>query len=155
MRFVDDANAVPWPRRGPVANLLVYGALLLTIAVSPILAFIAYFDDWGRLAVTVSIAMTVGISGYYTIAWIGISREQQRAKRLAETGIRASAEVVASHWGIVNEQRGAVLTLRITGPGIEPFQTVHRTEAKPGQEIGDRLPVLVDPTDHTTFAIIT
>ena len=153
MRFVDDGNAVEWPRRGPVGNLLVYGALLLAILASPTLAYFAYFDDWGGLAVATSIAMTIAISGYYSVAWISIRRDQQRANRLATSGISASAQVLASQWCIVNEENGVALTLRITGPGFEPFQTVHRTELKPGQEVGARLPALVDPTDYTTYAI--
>lgn len=153
MRFVDDGNAVDWPRRGPIGNLLVYGALLLAILASPTLAYYAYIDHWGRLAVATSIAMTVAISGYYSVAWIIINREQQRANRLATAGIKASAEVLASQWCIVNDENGVALTLRITAPGIEPFQTVHRTEEKPGQQVGARLPALVDATDNTTYAI--
>ncbi|WP_280399388.1 hypothetical protein [Nocardia carnea] len=131
---------------GPVAGAITYVIAAGLILTGPIVAWTASPADAlcpGIITFPIGIALAV-----QTFEWRGTER------RFRAAGVVATAEITA-----VRIRRGgespdvAELRVRISGPGIEPFEAECEVPAvAPAPRVGDRLHVVVDPADNA-FAI--
>ncbi|KXK59933.1 hypothetical protein AWW66_21665 [Micromonospora rosaria] len=85
------------------------------------------------------------------------SRLRERARRelhrLEAVGVAATAEITAVRPTSLGEESGVELSLLISGPGFEPFESTSQCKDDPALTVGARLNAVVDPTDRL-YAIV-
>ncbi|QLQ38212.1 hypothetical protein [Micromonospora robiginosa] len=140
-------------RIGPIGALLcrvmflaicLPGPVLLVAAVSQSRSLSAT-DFWGLLAgglLTTIVGVGFGVWGLRLV-----TRSRRDMRRLAATGVAATAEVlaVANHLG---EDPGLRLRLRISGVGFATFEVEAVRPDDPALVPGALLPVVVDPASR-------
>ncbi|MBB5874125.1 hypothetical protein F4553_007559 [Allocatelliglobosispora scoriae] len=151
----------PWQATvpfGPAGRLLASTLCVLVCLPGPVLLFFAATvgeitagERWGLAAGGVFTTL-VGVFWAVVIGrWERSARRD--AERLNEVGVTAVAEIVAIAPAIVGDDNGIALSLRISGPGVEPFDAVSECMADPSLVVGARLAAVVDPADNL-FAIV-
>ncbi|MEV0734172.1 hypothetical protein [Polymorphospora sp. NPDC050346] len=96
-----------------------------------------------------------------TVSCVGLARFESRLngqarrdqRRLETIGVLASAEITAVRPISLGEESGIELTLLISGPGFEPFESVSQCEDHSALRVGAQLNAVVDPTDGL-YAIV-
>jgi hypothetical protein len=91
----------------------------------------------------IPVLMVVGAS-----LWSDAGEERADFARLRRSGRPAVAEVVGMETTTDGESEWAVLTLRITGPDVPPFEGRFRCEPEPVMRVGARLKAVVDTSDN-------
>jgi hypothetical protein len=110
-----------------------------------------YLDDlgwswWVLVAVVVMMPVLAAIGAEM---WATANRAEADTARLRQAGRSAIAEVVAVE--VVHQEEGpdtSVLSLRISGDAVPPFDATYRGRHRPDHRVGARFDAVVDPTDN-------
>ncbi|MGK5672158.1 hypothetical protein ACSNOB_04840 [Micromonospora sp. URMC 106] len=141
-------------RIGPIGALLcrvmflaicLPGPILLSVAVSQSPSLSAA-DFWGLLAGGLLATIIGGGFGAWGLRLV--TRSRRDARRLAATGVAATAEIlaVANHLG--GEDPGLKLRLRISGTGFATFEAETIRADDPAFVPGAFLAAVVDPEER-------
>ncbi|WP_326556612.1 hypothetical protein [Micromonospora sp. NBC_01796] len=146
-------------RIGPIGALLCRVMFLAIWLPGPVLLYVAVSqgpslstgDFWGLLAGGVLATLVGGGFGVWGLRLVTRSRRDMR--RLAATGVAATAEVlaVADHLG--GEETGLELRVRISGSGFATFEAETIRAVDPALVPGVVLAAVVDP-DERIFAFL-
>ncbi|WP_328393567.1 hypothetical protein [Nocardia sp. NBC_00416] len=132
---------------GPVAQVFTYSIAAGLMLLGPVLAWTG--DSlWSGLCpaiITFPIGVAIAVTTY---------GQRRDAKRFRAVGVISTAEIVAVRIRKGGEDPDvAELRVHISGPGFDMFKADCEVPAGiPRPRIGDRLQVVVDPSD-CTFAI--
>ncbi|MFI6310724.1 hypothetical protein ACIBEK_11490 [Nocardia fusca] len=132
---------------GPVAQVFTYSIAAGLMLSGPVLA-VTSDSLWNGLCpaiITFPIGLAIAATTY---------GQRWDAKRFRAVGVVSTAEIVAVRIRQGGENPDvAELGVRISGPGFDTFKADCEVPAVlPLPRIGDRLQVVVDPSDHA-FAI--
>ncbi|MGW4465956.1 hypothetical protein [Micromonospora sp. NPDC004704] len=146
-------------RIGPIGALLCRVMFLAIWLPGPVLLFVAVSqgralsteDFWGLLAGGLLATLIGGGFGVWGLRLV--TRSRRDARRLAATGVAATAEVltVANHLG--GEDPGLELRVRISGPGFATFEAETIRPDDPAVVPGAFLAAVVEP-DERIFAFV-
>ncbi|MEH1165299.1 hypothetical protein V6V47_07920 [Micromonospora sp. CPCC 205539] len=146
------------PSSGLLRGVLWFlGAPLLLIG--PFLAYAAVFLATSETTMNRWILGVAGVG--VTISCVKLARRESRLheraqrdlRRLEAAGVTATAEITAVRPISLGEESGTELTLLISGPGFEPFESTSRCKDDSALTVGARLNAVVDPTDRL-YAIV-
>ncbi|MEV0644798.1 hypothetical protein AB0I28_06005 [Phytomonospora sp. NPDC050363] len=142
-------------RHGPIGSLFVYLCCLLMIGAGPALVVLALNAGEGeRLPAWIGAMVVLLIilpSGLWFGASTAVARHRQR--RLDIAGLPAVAEIIAVEDKDIDGESGVKVTLRLTGPGFEPFDAVVGCRPEDVLVVGGHLHALVDPDARKYFTI--
>lgn len=146
-------------RIGPIGALLCRVMFLAICLPGPVLLFVAVSqgpslsaaDFWGLLAGDLLTTIAGGGFGVWGLRLV--TRSRRDARRLAATGVAATAEIlaVANHLG--GEDSGLKLRLRISGPGFATFEAETIRADDPALMPGAFLAAVVDPEERV-FSLV-
>ncbi|MEU4448667.1 hypothetical protein AB0K14_39865 [Actinosynnema sp. NPDC050801] len=138
---VDGAGGRLWLR---VAAVFCWLCALIPLAVW-------YLEDldwaWWAL-VAMAIAMLI-VTALGVDMWTTANQAEADTARLRQAGRPAIAEVVGVE--VVDHEEGpttSVLSLRISGDDVRPFDATYRGRHRPEHRVGARFDAVVDPTDN-------
>lgn len=126
------------------------GPVLLSVAISQCPS-LSTADFWGLLAGGLLTTLVGGGFGVWGLRLV--TRSRRDARRLAATGVAATAEVlaVANHLG--GEDSGLKLRVRISGSGFATFEAETIRADDPALVPGAFLAAVVDP-DERIFSFV-
>ncbi|MFC0624653.1 hypothetical protein [Kribbella deserti] len=157
--LVDASGAVQLKKKGPLSFVLSWILGLLFALSGPALMVSGFLipeteADAGRW-MTVAIGAVVACIGIpFTLAmWRGEFLERRYAAQLRAYGVRAEGEITATRPSSLGDESATALTLRVTGPGLAPYEVEYKTLDSGDYLIGARLDLLVDPNDPEIFAV--
>jgi hypothetical protein len=144
---------------GPAGQLLTYASELAMCLIGPFMLVAALFiaDDlgagerWGLAAGGV-LGTGIGVASAVSVRRAN-SRSRRDTDRLNAIGVAATAEITAIAPATLGREPGVALTLRISGPGFEPFEVTSECRNHSSLRVGAQLAAVVDPADRL-FAII-
>ncbi|WP_329101832.1 hypothetical protein OG792_22140 [Micromonospora sp. NBC_01699] len=141
-------------RIGPIGALLCRVVFLAVCLPGPVLLYVAVSqgrslsgaDFWGLLGGGVLATIVGGGFGVWGLRLV--ARSGRDARRLAATGVAATAEIlaVANHLG--GEDSGLELRVRISGSGFATFEAETIRADDPALVPGAFLAVVVDPEER-------
>ena len=101
---------------------------------------------WALVGVVVAMVVVAALGGEL---WATANRAEADTARLRHAGRPAIAEVVGVE--VVHQEEGpdsSVLSLRISGDDVPPFDATYRGRRRPDHRVGARFDAVVDPTDN-------
>ncbi|MCC8244677.1 hypothetical protein [Saccharothrix luteola] len=137
----DGAGGRLWLR---VSAVLCWLCALIPLAVW-------YLEDldwpwWALVGVVIAMVVLAALGGDM---WATANRAEADTARLRQAGRPAIAEVVGLE--VVHQEEGpdtSVLSLRIGGDDVPPFDATYRGRHRPDHRVGARFDAVVDPTDN-------
>ncbi|MFE9657297.1 hypothetical protein [Micromonospora sp. NPDC006431] len=129
----------------------ISGVVCLASAVALAVSFVTGQVDWPWwIAVPVGVLSVLILLVVGLALWFGADAGRDETQRLRAAGRPASAEVLAKELEDPHDGSAdyAVLTLRISGEGVPPFEAVYRCDDEPVLQVGARLKAIVDPADN-------
>ncbi|MEV4625568.1 hypothetical protein AB0J90_04680 [Micromonospora sp. NPDC049523] len=141
-------------RIGPIGALLCRVMFLAICLPGPVLLVVAVSqgpslsagDFWGLLAGGVLATLVGGGFGVWGLRLVTRSRRDMR--RLAATGVAATAEVLAVTNHLGGEETGLKLRVRISGDGFATFEAETIRAVDPALVPGAFLAAVVDPYER-------
>lgn len=105
-------------------------------------------QDQGTVLVGAVVATAFGVP-HAAFLWREAARRKLDTERLDRAGVPATAEVVSVEVVAGDESPDeARLDLRVSGPGVPPFDAAYRCLDRPSLRVGARLDAVVDPSDN-------
>lgn len=91
------------------------------------------------------IVLTVILVPVGLLIWLVVAAERKHNRRLDAVGVPATAEIITLTEWDTGDDSGAVVGMRITGPGLRTFEATWKRSSHPGLRVGLRLDAVVDP----------
>ncbi|XVS66148.1 hypothetical protein ACQPYE_08855 [Actinosynnema sp. CA-299493] len=101
---------------------------------------------WALLGAVVGLLVVAALGG---VMWGRANQARADTARLRQAGRPAIAEVVGVE--VVHQEEGpdtSVLSLRVGGDDVPPFDATYRVRHRPDHRVGARFEAVVDPTDN-------
>ncbi|WP_405813116.1 hypothetical protein OG241_01645 [Streptomyces sp. NBC_01390] len=130
-------------RVGPFEALILYSTAVTLCLSGPVLLAFTFFADLDFLLG--GVLCTVLCTPLGLAIWFHAQRERENNRRLDAVGIAVTAEVTSLTDWDDGESTGVAAGLRISGPGVQTFETTWRHSSPPALRVGLLLPVVVDP----------
>lgn len=147
--LADDGNfdlVVPKSRLARVLGYLGSVVLILLGPALMVVLLVAGAFEWPSLVGGIAILVVSG--GFGLASATSILRMERRVARLLRQGVPATAHVEGSRAVTLGEaESGLEVALRIEAPGLAPVRTRLRGTDARVEALGERFPVVVDPTD--------
>lgn len=110
-----------------------------------------YLEDfgWSWWALVAAVVMMPVVTAIGAEMWATANRAAADTARLRQAGRPAIAEVVGAE--VVHQEEGpdtSVLSLRVSGVDVPPFEATYRSRHRPDHRVGARFEAVVDPTDN-------
>ncbi|WEH34318.1 hypothetical protein PZB75_13705 [Streptomyces sp. AM 4-1-1] len=81
--------------------------------------------------------------------WRLVGRDRAATRRLEVVGVRATAEIRALTLAASDETDTCEVVMRISGPGLAPFEVRQNRAGGADMRVGARPRALVDPSDRS------
>ncbi|MEH0420652.1 hypothetical protein [Streptomyces sp. B21-083] len=137
----------PGPRQvdrvGPFEALILYSFGAMLGLCGPVLLAFTFFADLDFLLG--SVLCTVFCTPLGLALWFNAQFEREDNRRLDAVGIAVTAEVSSLTDWDDGESTGVAVGLRISGPGVQPFETTWKHSSHPALRVGLLLRAVVDP----------
>ncbi|MFH9316860.1 hypothetical protein ACH4LO_17670 [Streptomyces anulatus] len=131
---------------GPWAAAWVYLFLVALGLLGPFLMVLGVFIGQG--VVVTGMVCTVILVPLGFVVGLTVAAERRHNRRLDAFGVPATAEITElTEWG-TEDDGGAVVVLRISGPGFRTFEATWRRSQHPALRVGLRLDAVVDPSGN-------
>ncbi|MFM9543117.1 hypothetical protein ACKI1I_28270 [Streptomyces turgidiscabies] len=124
--------------------MLLYSCGAISGLCGPVLLVFTFFAGLDFLLG--SVLCTVLCTPLGLVIWFDAQFERESNRRLDAVGIGVTAEVTSLTDWDDGESTGVAAGLRISGPGVRPFETTWKHASHPALRVGLRLRAVVDPT---------
>ncbi|GHC73123.1 hypothetical protein [Streptomyces flavofungini] len=102
----------------------------------------------GKGVLAVGIVCTVVLVPVGLLVWVTVAAERKHNRRLDAVGVPAVAEVIGLTEWDSGDDAGAVVVLRLSGPGFRAFEATWKRSPHPALRVGLRLDAVVDPAER-------
>jgi hypothetical protein len=130
------------------ALMHVWGVLACLPALAVWVAAFLVDQDSGTVLVAAAVTTAFGVP-LAVVLWREAAQRKLDTERLGRAGVPATAEIVSVEVVAGDEHPDeARLRLRVSGPGVPPFEAAYRCLDRPSLLVGAQLDAVVDPSDN-------
>ncbi|MER6133042.1 hypothetical protein [Streptomyces sp. NPDC001815] len=129
---------------GPWAAAWMYLLLVTFGLLGPFLMVLGDFAD--QALVITGAVCTVVLVPLGLAAGLAVAVERRHNRRLDTLGVPATAEITELTEWDTGDDGGAVVVLRVSGPGFRTFEATWKRSPHPALRVGLRLDAVVDPS---------